>query len=141
MEPTDVMEHDIKKFLTQFENTKDKADRIKIVLDGKARLFKEAKEIKEVISGHLADLMEAKKLAIRLNNLVHKYEKKALDDQKDVDLKLADQITIKEILKDKIHREVQGMRISPTEYSELSQANQQDLDKITKDVYDKLGQY
>ena len=53
---------DIKKFITQFENTKDKADKVKVLEDGKARLTKEAQEIKDIISAEMNELLEAKKL-------------------------------------------------------------------------------
>lgn len=139
--PAETVEHDIKTFIKQFENSKDKADKLKGILDAKARLTKEAKDIKETISLYLGELLEAKKLAIRLNNLVHKYEKKVIDDQQARQLKLADEITIKELLKDKIHREIQGLRVATGEYNELEQANPQDIDRITKDVVAKIGPY
>jgi hypothetical protein len=141
MAPEEAMETDIKVFLKQFENSKDKADKVKIVQDGKTRLLKDVKEIKEAISAHLAELMEAKKLAIKLNNLVHKYEKKAIADAKSENLKLADEITVKEILKDKLHREIQGMRVPPSEYKELEIVNPDDITNITRQILQKLGPY
>lgn len=141
MSPEDSLTLDIKTFLKQFENSKDKADKQKIIMDGKARLYQHAKEIKDSVSSYLDELLDAKKLAIRLNNLVHKYEAKALDDQKAQNLKLSDQITIKEILRDKIHREVQGLRVSPTQYAELEQANPADIERISLEVANRLGPY
>jgi hypothetical protein len=141
MAPEEAMETDIKTFLKQFENSKDKAERVKTIQDGKTRLLKDVKEIKDAISAHLAELMEAKKLAIKLNNLVHKYEKKAIADAKSENLKLADEITVKEILKDKLHREIQGMRVPPSEYKELEMVNPDDITTITKEILHKLGPY
>jgi len=56
-------------------------------------------------------------------------------------MKLADQITLKELLRDKIHREIQGLRVSPTEFVELEQANQEDVELITKEIVKTLGEY
>lgn len=141
MSPEDSMTLDIKTFLSQFENSKDKADKIKTIMEGKSRLYQHAKEIKETVSVYLDELLEAKKLAIRLNNIVHKYEAKALNDQKSKSLKLADQITVKELLKDKIHREIQGVRIPSSDYSELDQVNPADIERISLEVSSKLGPY
>lgn len=140
-EPEEVVEGDIKTFLRQFENVKDKEDRIKVLVDGKAKLESEALELKDAISQDLSDLMDAKKLAIRLNNLIQKYEKKAAKDSSENQLRLADEITIKDLLKDKLHRELQGFRVSPTEYEELKQADPQVLDEISLAVNKKLGIY
>jgi len=136
------MESDIKTFLKQFENTKDKADKLKVILEGKTRLLQDARELKEAIAGHLGELLDAKKLAVRLNTLVQKYEKKAMDDQKAEHLKLADEITVKELLKDRIHRQIQGLRVAPAdEYKELAQADPADVTKLFQDVLKKLGEY
>lgn len=56
-------------------------------------------------------------------------------------MKLSDQITLKELLRDKIHREIQGLRVSPSEFQELEQANQDDLERISKEIVTTLGQY
>lgn len=85
------------------------------------------------------ELLEAKKLAIRINNLVHKYEKKVQDDQSARSLTLADEITLKDLLRDKLHREVQWLRISKMEYRELDQVNPQDIKQISNEVSKKMG--
>lgn len=87
------------------------------------------------------DLMGSKKLAIRLNNLVHKYEKRAQDGEQAKLLKLADEITVKDLIKEKIHREIQGLRSSPTQFQELEIVNKDDISRVTKEVLNKLGQY
>jgi len=135
------VEQDMKTFLNQFENTKDKTDKIKLLLDGKARLFKESQELKDIISNEISELLEAKKLAIRINNLVQKYEQKMIADQEARSLKLADEITLKDMLKDKIHRELQGMRVSPGDYKELDQVNPEDLDDIHRQIVGRIGGY
>lgn len=54
-------------------------------------------------------------------------------------LRLADVITLRKILSDKIHREIQGFRTSPSEYKELDQVNPQDIKKIINEIKMKLG--
>jgi len=91
------------------------------------------------VRDNLAELLQAKKLAIRLNNLVRKYEKKIVEDEKADSMKLADEITVKELLKDKLHRELQGLRVSSSEYEELNQANPEDIDKIRRKILETIG--
>ena len=137
--PSEAVENDIASFTKQFENTGDKNSRVKQLLVAKARLIKEAKELKEAVRDNLADLLQSKKLAIRLNNLVRKYEKKIVEDEKADSMKLADEITVKEMLKDKLHRELQGLRVSNSEYQELNEANPDDIDKIRKQILETIG--
>ncbi len=55
-------------------------------------------------------------------------------------LKLSDSIEIKKILVDKIQREMQGFRTSPSEYKELDQVNPEDIYRIINNIKAKLGQ-
>lgn len=75
MTPEEVMKGDINVFLDQFKNTRDISDKVNVMVEGKNRLLKEINEIKETLLKDIDDLMGSKKLAIRLNNLVLKYEK------------------------------------------------------------------
>jgi hypothetical protein len=109
------------------------------LIDGKTRLYQEAKELREIIAKDVDELLEGKKLAIRLNNLVSKYEQKLLDDQKSQNLKLADEITLKDLIKDKLHREYQGLRSSADEYRELDQVNPSDIQNIADEIKKRLG--
>lgn len=141
MTPEEVMKGDINVFLDQFKNTRDISDKVNVMVEGKNRLLKEINEIKETLLKDIDDLMGSKKLAIRLNNLVHKYEKRAQDGEQAKLLKLADEITVKDLIKEKIHREIQGLRSSPTQFQELEIVNKDDISRVTKEVLNKLGQY
>jgi hypothetical protein len=77
-------------------------------------------------------------VSIKLKDLLIKFNQKMLKD-KNSNLKLADVITLRKILSDKIHREIQGFRTSPSEYKELDQVNPQDIKKIIKEIKMKLG--
>lgn len=141
MTPEEVMKGDINVFLDQFKNTRDISDKVNVMVEGKNRLLKEINEIKETLLKDIDDLMGSKKLAIRLNNLVLKYEKRAQDGEQAKLLKLADEITVKDLIKEKIHREIQGLRSSPTKFQELEIVNKDDISRVTKEVLNKLGQY
>lgn len=45
------------------------------------------------------------------------------------------------MIKEKIHREIQGLRSSPTQFQELEIVNKDDISRVTKEVLNKLGQY
>lgn len=141
MTPEEVIKGDITTFLDQFKNTRDVSDKVNVMVEGKNRLLNEINEIKETLLKDIDDLMGSKKLAIRLNNLVHKYEKRAQDAEQAKLLRLADEITVKDLIKEKIHREIQGLRSSPTQFQELEMVNKDDISRVTKEVLNKLGQF
>jgi len=60
-------------------------------------------------------------------------------DQK-AKLKLSDTITVKKILSDKLHRELQGFRTNPNQYKELESVNPKDIVRIIREIKLKLGQ-
>lgn len=141
MTPEEVIKGDINTFLDQFKNTRDVSDKVNVMVEGKNRLLSEINEIKETLLKDIDDLMGSKKLAIRLNNLVHKYEKRAQDAEQAKLLRLADEITVKDLIKEKIHREIQGLRSYPTQFQELEMVNKDDISRVTKEVLNKLGQF
>jgi len=73
---------------------------------------------------------------LKLSNLNNYYTTKIKRDQLSA-LKLSDVITIKNLLRDKIHKEIQGFRTAPAQYPELEKVNPSDIDIIMKNI--KLG--
>ena len=63
---------------------------------------------------------------------------KMIRDQK-AQMKLADEITIKDLLRQKLQREMQGFRVSDTEYEELKQVNPDDIKNIVAKINNKLA--
>ena len=55
-------------------------------------------------------------------------------------LKLADEVTIKNLLRDKLQREMQGFRTSPGEFKELEMVNPADITRIIHNIKLKIGQ-
>ena len=74
---------------------------------------------------------------MQLNNLLNRYEQKMKRDMTS-QLHLADVITIRELLRDKLHREVQGFRTSSEEYKELEQVNPNDIRRVVRQVRQKI---
>jgi hypothetical protein len=110
-----------------------------LVMQGKARLDEEAKKLAAEVEADLKELLLAKEVSIRINNLMASYEVKMRKDQLSK-LKLSDEITIKNLLRDKLQREMQGFRTSPQEYKELDIVNPADLTNIITGIKTKLGQ-
>jgi hypothetical protein len=135
-----IVQEDIKNFISQFDNAKDKADRIKVLLEGKHRLSEESKSLASQVEVEIKELLDAKEVAVRLFKLLGNYENKLRKDQLS-NLKLADEITVKNILRDKLHRELQGFRTSPGEYLELEKINPADISGVIQNVKNKLGLY
>jgi len=135
----EVVTDDIHKFISQLDNKKDRAEKIDVMIQGKNRLTSEAGQLQAVVRKEMEELMIAKKLALRLNNMMNKYLQK-IEKDKTSHMKLADEITIKELLRDKLHREIQGFRIAPQEYAELEQINPNDIKRVVDQVQLKLGE-
>lgn len=76
---------------------------------------------------------------MKLSNLNNYYTTKIKRDQLSA-LKLSDVITIKNSLRNKIHKEIQGFRTSPSQYPELDHVNPSDLEIIMKNIKLGLGQ-
>lgn len=76
---------------------------------------------------------------MKLSNLNNYYTTKIRRDHLSA-LKLSDVITIKNSLRNKIHKEIQGFRTSPSQYPELDHVNPSDLEIIMKNIKLGLGQ-
>jgi hypothetical protein len=137
-EVDETVHDDINHFVKQFENKADKLDKIQILLQGKERLTKQADEFRLKAETDIDLLITGKKLALKLNNLLNRYIKKMSEDQHK-GIRLSDEISLKNLLRDKLHREMQGLRVSNDEYKELEQLNTSDVQKIYDSVHAKLG--
>jgi hypothetical protein len=55
-------------------------------------------------------------------------------------LRLSDVITVKNILRNKILKEMQGLRTASADYPELENVNPQDIQIIMKEIKVQMGQ-
>ena len=53
-------EEDIKNFISQFDNAKDRADKIKTLQEGKQRLLNEVDELRMKIKADITELLKSK---------------------------------------------------------------------------------
>jgi hypothetical protein len=74
-----------------------------------------------------------------MQTVIANYEVKMRKDQLSK-LKLADEVTIKNLLRDKLHREMQGFRTAPGEFKELEMVNPADITRIIHSIKLKIGQ-
>lgn len=70
---------------------------------------------------------------MKLSNLNNYYTTKIKRDQLS-EMKLADVIGIRNTLRDKIHKEIQGLRTAPSQYEELNKVNPSDIEIIMKNI-------
>lgn len=135
----ETIQKDIQTFMSQLDNAKDKSERIQILLDGKNRLNAESKALAAELNNDFKELLSSKEVAIKLHQILGNYEAKMRKEQLSK-LKLADEVTIKNLLRDKIQRELQGFRTSPGEYKELEVVNPADIAHIMNEIKLKIGQ-
>ena len=109
------------------------------MIQGKKRLSSEANALSAEIEADLKELLFAKEVAIKMRNLMANYESKMRKEELSK-LKLADEVTIKNLLRDKLQRELQGFRTSPQEYKEIEVVNPADITKIIHDIRLKIGE-
>lgn len=76
---------------------------------------------------------------MRLTHLNNYYTTQIKRDQLS-SLKLSDVITIKNLLRTKILKEMQGLRTSPSDFAELENVDPADIQIIMKDIKLQLGQ-
>ena len=84
------------------------------------------------------NLMKSKSIANKLDVLLKKYDLKVKKDQLEQS-KVVDREQFKRELKEKILREVEGIRSFGHKESLLSKVNQKDLNKIIKKIKKKLA--
>lgn len=131
----------IKTFISQFQNSKDIDDYSKLLESGISRLDKEQKELNDAILIHENNINEFYSLTNLLSKIMDKYEMKAEVDSSGMPMRLADEITLKEILKQKIAKELQGLRVNPHDFAELKDVNPIQVNYITKQIIEKLGYF
>lgn len=68
-----------------------------------------------------------------MNNILQRYQRKLSEDQRQK-LKLTDRVVVKNELKDKLIKEIEGFRTRPTSYKELLKVDRSSVDAIVKKV-------
>ncbi len=133
-----VLTEDANVFVGQFEDKKGKDERIQVLEEGKARLEKEIEHLSNAIEAETVDLLFGKEVAMKMNNVLFRYESRFTKENM-AKLKLADEIDIKNLLREKLHRELQGFRTSTAEYVELDKVNPDDIVNIVQQINSIVG--
>lgn len=85
----------------------------------------------------MKELLFAKEVALKLTNL-NNYYTTQIKRTKLSGLKLSDVITIKELLRAKIQKEIQGLRTASADYADLDRVNPEDVSLIMKKINHEL---
>jgi len=132
------MMKDIGDFTAQFDNTRDKAERIATLIKGKRRLQEEMVNISKGVQVQMKELFQAKEVALKLTQLNNYYTTKIKREQLST-LKLSDVISVKNLLRTKILKEIQGLRTASADYADLDNVNPKDIQIIMKEIRIQLG--
>ena len=109
-----------------------------LVKQERDRLRDETKALTKNLTGELDNLLKSKKISQKLEVLLKKYEMKVKKDQLEKS-KVVDRQQLKKELKEKILREVQGLRSFANKESLLSKVNQKELNKVINKIKRKLA--
>ncbi len=104
----------------------------------KSKLKGETKVIGARITKEINKLVKAKRVGLKLEGLLENYTEKLKVAQLKK-AKTADKSKIKKQLKEKLARDFQGLRTFKNQFDLLSKVDQKDLEKITKQIKNKLG--
>jgi len=133
-----VKQADALKIKGKLNLAKNKAQKIRALDQEKKRIHAEAKGITSLVTQEVNNLLKAKGVGQKLNNLLQKYtlklKKEALSQ-----IGLVDRVEIKRELKAKLAQEVEGFRTSGTQYAYVSKVDPVDLKRIVNQVKKKLG--
>lgn len=129
---------DVKLIKKKLHKAHTKKQKLKALIFSKKVLKNGAKKLQDKIKKEIGKVLGAKKTAINLSNTMNKI---ALQIKKEnaSKLKLTDRIKVKNQLKHKIFREVEGFRDTGKAYTLLRKVNRKDLRKILNQIKARLG--
>jgi len=136
--PDQEIQDDLSYFTSILSNAKTPTDKLKFVMNGRERLIREYYQLRDEIEKDLIQLIESKKAAIKVNKIIKSYEKYLITAQEEKRLRLGDEIGVKQLLKEKLKKEVQGIRSSPYQFKLLEEIEPSQIENVTKQVFQKL---
>ena len=138
MMPLEAISQDIKNISSMKFNSEDNMSKHNKIYEERESLIKDSIDLKTSVIADISNLLKAKVIAVRINNLVENYEKKLIDMQEDKRLKLSDVMDLKKMLKEKLKAEVQGIRTTDSQFKDLEKLNPDDVKKVTDQVISSL---
>jgi hypothetical protein len=129
---------DAKKIKEHLKKANNSKQIIAALSQEKKRLKSEARGITDKVEAQVNELLKTKEMSSRLNSLLERYTlKMKKDDLKKI--KLADRVEIKNELKQKLFKEIQGFRVKGDQFKEVDKVDKSDLQKIVNSIKKKLG--
>jgi len=113
-------------------------DKINALLEGEKRLNAQIGEIKKRIHHAVGGIVQAKNTGILMDNILNHYDK-YISSREFEKLKLVDLVEVKNQLKVKLMRELQGLRSSTNEFKVLRKVNQEDIQHVIEEIKGELG--
>jgi hypothetical protein len=131
--------NDSKKIKERLKNLRaaERTKKLKALQNARAQIVKESKSIKKDLLASTNSLLSAKSASLSLSAILKRYQKR-LEGDKLAKLKLTDRVEVKNQLKDKLIKEIQGFRTSPAAYKELLKVEKGSIDNIVKQIKSKL---
>lgn len=134
---TTAASDDLQDFTSQLGNSHSKQEKLDILIKGRKKLEKEIETLKLTIQSEIDTILGAKEVAVLMHNLSLKYQ--AEIQRQNSAVQIADEVTLKKMLKEKLYKEIQGFRTFPSEYQELEKVDQNDIHLIVNSVQQKLS--
>jgi len=129
---------DVKKMKSLKMKSKQTHDQLCALRQEKSRLKEDFHKVTKSVSSELQNLLDTKRVGQKLEGLLKKYTRKIQHD-KIAALPLIDRVQIKRELKEKLLREVEGLRTSGTQYENVAKVDREDLKKMTTKIKKSLG--
>lgn len=130
---------DVQEIKQRLGNLKEAERTKKLKALNKARfaIQQSINELRKNIKKETNELLSAKSSSLSLTTILHGYEQRLKKDQL-AHLKLADRVEIKNKLKDKLIKEMQGFRTRPSDYKELLDVDKVAIKEVIKAIKSQL---
>jgi hypothetical protein len=133
-----VSQSDIKKIKETLKKTRNLKEKMTALRLEEKRLRNDAKGITNKVEEYVNELLKSKEISSKLNKLLEQYTLKMKKDELKK-LRLADRVEIKNELKQKLFKEIQGFRIKGDQFKEVDKVDKSDILKIVNQIKKKLG--
>jgi len=136
VKPSQLDAQTIKNRLKDLKS-EERVKKLKILQKARDQLNSEAKKIRKDVLTETDDLLSAKSSAISLGIILQSYEERLKKD-KLAHLKLADRVDVKNQLKNKLIREIQGFRTRPADFKELLNVDKSTIKAVVESIKTQL---
>jgi hypothetical protein len=111
--------------------------KLNILIKTRDQLKQDAKLLRKGVQKETSDLLSAKSSSLNLSIILKNYEERLRKD-KVAHLKLADRVLVKNQLKNKLIKEIQGFRTRPSDYKELLNVDKTTVKAVVQSIRSQL---